>query len=76
MRVGLHDLTSDRLEAKFTPHCCRHWHATHLLQAGMRREYVQWLRGDKIKEAIDIYYHINPEDVRKSYLAHIPQLGI
>jgi hypothetical protein len=25
---------------------------------------------------VDIYYHIDQEDVRKSYLAHIPQLGI
>jgi hypothetical protein len=42
----------------------------------MQREYVQWLRGDAIKEAVDIYYHIDPEDVRRSYLAHIPQLGV
>jgi len=42
----------------------------------MRREYVQWLRGDAIKEAVDIYYHIDPEDVRKSYLAYIPKLGV
>lgn len=76
IRVGLHDVTSDRLEDHFSPHCCRHWNATHLLRAGMSRDYVKWLRGDAMKEAIDIYYHIDPEDVRKSYLAHIPQLGV
>jgi integrase len=30
-RVGLHDLQADRLEDRFTPHCCRHWFITHLL---------------------------------------------
>jgi integrase/recombinase XerD len=76
MRVGLHDRHSTRLEDKFTPHCCRHWNATYLLRAGMPREFVKWLRGDAMKEAIDIYNHINPEDVRGSYLARIPQLEI
>jgi integrase/recombinase XerD len=75
-RVGLHDSESKRLEDHFGPHCCRHWHATHLLRAGMPREYVQFLRGDVPKEAVDIYYHIDPEDVRRSYLAHIPKLGV
>jgi integrase/recombinase XerD len=74
--AGLHDSASGRLEDHFGPHCCRHWFTTHLLRAGMQREYVQWLRGDAIREAVDIYYHIDPEDVRRSYLAHIPRLGI
>jgi len=64
------------MEDHFSAHCCRHWHATHLLRAGMKTQYVQWLRGDAIKEAVDIYFHISPEDVRKQYLAHIPQLGV
>jgi integrase/recombinase XerD len=76
MRVGLHDHDSARLEDKFTPHCCRHWNATYLLHADMPREFVKWLRGDAMKEAIDIYNHINPEDVRRSYLARIPQMEI
>jgi len=46
------------------------------MRAGMKKEYVQWLRGDAIKEAVDIYFHINPEDVRKQYLAHVPPLGV
>ena len=76
MRVGLYDKNSTKLDDKFTPHCCRHWNATFLLRAGMPREFVKWLRGDAMREAIDIYNHINPEDVRRSYLARIPQLGI
>jgi hypothetical protein len=28
------------------------------------------------REAIDIYDHIDEKDLRESYLAHIPQLGI
>jgi len=75
LRAGLHDPTGP-LEARFGAHVCRHWFTTQLLRAGMRREYVQWLRGDAIREAVDIYFDIDPADVRRAYLAHIPQLGI
>jgi len=75
-RVGLHDPGSERMEDHFSPHCARHWNTTHLLRAGMKREYVQWLRGDAIKEAVDIYFHVDPKDVQEAYLAAIPQLGI
>jgi integrase/recombinase XerD len=76
MRIGLHDEKSTRLEDHFTPHCCRHWFTTHLRRNGMPREHIQELRGDSRPEAMDIYYHIDPEDLRKSYLAHIPRLGL
>jgi integrase/recombinase XerD len=75
-RVGLHDSTSKRLEDRFTPHCCRHWFVTHMLRAGMPRDFVKELRGDTRGEAIDIYNHIDRKELRESYLAHIPQLGI
>ncbi len=76
VRVGLHDPNSNRMEDHFSPHCCRHWNTTFLLRAGMKREYVQWLRGDAIKEAVDIYFHVDPKDVQEAYLSAIPQLGI
>jgi integrase/recombinase XerD len=75
-RVGLHNPGADRLEDRFTPHCCRHWFVTHLLRAGMPRDFVKELRGDTRGEAIDIYNHIDKKELRESYLAHIPQLGI
>jgi integrase/recombinase XerD len=75
-RVGLYDRSSKKLEDKFTAHCCRHFLTTQLLRNNMRREYVQWLRGDSIKQAVDIYFHINPEDVKQSYLACVPELGV
>jgi integrase/recombinase XerD len=75
-RVGLHNPNSDRMEDHFSPHCCRHWFTTHLRRAGMSREFIQELRGDARKEAIDIYDHIDKKELRESYLAHIPQLGI
>ena len=53
-----------------------HWFITHLRRAGMTREFIQELRGDARKEAIDIYDHIDKKELRESYLAHIPQLGI
>ncbi len=72
----LHDSASVKMDDHFTPHCCRHWFTTHLMRAGMPREYIKWLRGDALTDAMDIYNHIDPEDVRKSYLACIPKLGI
>ena len=75
-RVGLHNPLASRLEEKFTPHCCRHWFVTHLLRAGMSRDFVKELRGDTRGEAIDIYNHIDKKELRESYLAHIPQLGV
>jgi integrase/recombinase XerD len=76
VRIGLHDPKSDRMEDHFNPHCCRHWFTTHLRRAGMPREFIQELRGDVRREAIDIYDHIDKKELRESYLAHIPQLGI
>ena len=75
-RVGLHDPKSRLKKDRFSPHCFRHWFTTVLLDAGMPREYVQELRGDTHRGAIDIYYHINPESLRMSYLNHMPVLGI
>ena len=75
-RVGLHDPKSKRLEDHFTPHCLRHWFTTCLRRNGMQREMIQELRGDVRRDAIDIYYHIDEEQLRKAYLEHIPRLGI
>jgi len=74
-RMGLHNPGAG-LEDRFTPHCCRHWFVTHLLRAGMSRDFVKELRGDTRGEAIDIYNHIDKKELRESYMAHIPQLGI
>jgi integrase/recombinase XerD len=75
-RLGLHDRSSTMLEDHFGPHCFRHWFTTYLLRNGMRREYVKELRGDRRGEAIDIYHHIDREELRKAYLAYIPKLGV
>lgn len=74
--VGLHDPSSPRMEEHFSPHNCRHWYTTHLIRSGMPRDFVKELRGDIRHEAIDIYNHIDKKELRESYLAHIPQLGI
>jgi integrase/recombinase XerD len=75
-RVDLHNPASERMEEHFSPHCCRHWFTTHLRRAGMRREFIQELRGDARREAIDIYDHIDLKELKEAYLACIPQLGI
>jgi len=75
-RLSFHNPNSPRLEDHFGPHCFRHWFTTWLLRNGMPREYVKELRGDKRGEAIDIYHHIDREELRKAYLAYIPKLGV
>ncbi|UCH02584.1 MAG: tyrosine-type recombinase/integrase, partial [Candidatus Bathyarchaeota archaeon] len=75
-RLGFHDSASDKLEDHFGPHCFRHWFTTFLLRNGMSREYVKELRGDRRGESIDIYHHIEKEELRKAYLDCIPKLGI
>jgi integrase/recombinase XerD len=75
-RVGLHNPQSKKLEDQFTPHCCRHWFTTMLIRAGMPRDFIKELRGDKRGEAIDVYNHIDKQELKESYLAHMPQLGI
>jgi len=75
-QVGLHDPDSKRTEDHFTPHCCRHWFTTQLRRAGMSREFIKELRGDVRREAIDIYDHIEPEELKREYLARMPQLGV
>ncbi len=42
----------------------------------MPREYVKEIRGDSRQEAIDLYNHIDPRDLRDAYLAAIPRLGV
>jgi integrase/recombinase XerD len=74
--VGLHNPKSDRIEDHFSPHNCRHWFTTMLRRNGMERQFIKVLRGDRRRDAIDIYDHIDREELRKAYLACIPQLGI
>ena len=74
--VGLHNPKSLNPEDHFSAHCFRHWFTTHLRRAGMDREFIKALRGDRRREAIDIYDHIDSEELRRAYLAFIPQLGV
>lgn len=74
--VELHDPDSSDPQERFTPHCHRHWFTTHLRRSGMSREFIKELRGDTRGDAIDIYDHIDREELQESYLANIPSLGI
>ena len=75
-KYGLYDSNSKKLEDRFSVHCFRHWFTTWLLRNGMPREYVKELRGDSRRDAIDIYNHIDYEDLRIQYLSYIPKLVI
>jgi len=72
--AGYHDPSSNRSDKHFGPHCFRHWFTTHLLRNGMPRDYIKELRGDSRREAIDIYNHIDMNQLKKAYLSAIPQL--
>ncbi|WP_367279937.1 tyrosine-type recombinase/integrase [Bacteroides sp.] len=64
------------LDEKFGVHCCRHWFTTWLRRSGMLRPFIQELRGDSRGEAIDVYDHIEKNELQESYLRHIPKLGV
>ena len=74
-KLGFHNSESSKLQDHFGPHCFRHWFTTWLIRNGMPREYVKELRGDVRREAIDLYHHIDKEQLRLTYLACIPKLG-
>jgi integrase/recombinase XerD len=74
--LSFHRPESKRLEDHFSPHCFRHWFTTWLRRKGMPREFVKELRGDRRKEAMDIYDHIDREELRRAYLATVPKLAI
>ena len=74
--AGLHDPASRDPRRRLSPHAVRHWFTTWLRRNGMRREFIQELRGDVRGDAIDIYDHICPEELRKAYLACMPRLGL
>lgn len=75
-RFGFHDPGSDCLEDHFSPHCFRHWFITHLRRNGLRGEFLKELGGDSRGEATDVYNHISLDELRQTYLAAIPRLGI
>lgn len=75
-KVGLYNPDSCRSEDHFTPHCMRHWFTTWLRRNGMPREFIKELRGDKRREAVDTYDHIDKEELRRTYLACMPPLDI
>jgi len=75
-RAGLYDESSSENADHFSPHNLRHCFTTYLLEHGMKREYVQELRGDARRDAVDIYNHIPLERLREAYLAAMPQFGL
>lgn len=76
IRAGIHDPKSRRQEERFGPHNCRHWFTSVLLNAGVPRQFVQWLRGDHAREAVDQYFHVDETELRRRYLAAMPKLGV
>jgi len=76
MRLGLHDPTSDNLEDHFTSHCFRHWLTSNLAHSGMPRHFLKEIRGDANKEAVDVYIHVTPIQLKEAYLTYVPRLGI
>jgi len=74
-KAGFHDPDSRRTEDHFTPHCFRHFFTTMLSRSGIDKDLLKELRGDARRDSMDVYRHIDPEELRKAYLAHVPELG-
>jgi len=75
-RFGIYDTGSKENSDHFGPHNFRHCFTTYLLENGMRREYVQELRGDARSDAVDVYNHISLDNLREAYLAAMPKFGL
>jgi len=76
VKFGLHNPASKKLEDHFTCHTLRHCFTTYLRRNGMPREFIQELRGDKRREVVDLYDHIDAQELKRAYLAYIPKFGI
>ena len=75
-RYGLYNTKSDKIEEHFSCHNFRHCFSTYLQRNGMRKDYMQELRGDKRTEIIDIYTHIDKNDLKREYLSTIPKFDV
>lgn len=73
-RAGFHDPDSDDPQERLTPHSFRHWFTTHLRRSGMPAEFIAELRGDVRGRTMDLYDHIDREELRRAYLRNIPKL--
>jgi len=76
VRFGLHNPASKKLEDHFTCHTLRHCFTTYLRRNGMPREFIKELRGDKRRDVIDIYDHIDAQELKRAYLASIPKFNL
>lgn len=76
VEFGIHDPKSKHLHEKFGAHCWRHWFTTHLIRAGMPGYMVAELRGDSETHTMDIYNHVDHEELRRVYQARMPKLGL
>ncbi|NJD76954.1 MAG: recombinase [Candidatus Methanoperedens sp.] len=72
-KLGFHNPRGP-LNKRATPHCFRHFFTTILRKNNMRREFIQELRGDKRRETVDIYDHIDLIELKEAYLRCIPKL--
>jgi len=60
------------LARRVTPHMLRHSFATHLLDAGMPIELVQYLLGHESVRTTQVYAKTNPENVAHYYKRVFP----
>jgi integrase/recombinase XerD len=75
-RMGYHNTNSSKLSDHFTPHNLRHCWTTYLSNAKMYEPWIQWLRGDAVTKAIDIYKHPTIEKIRDAYDISMPVFGL
>lgn len=76
IKAGIRPEKFKSVEANFSCHCFRHFWTTEMRRGGMRREFIQELRGDRRREAIDIYDHIDLDELKEEYLRCVPKFGL
>jgi integrase/recombinase XerD len=41
-----------------------------------QRRALKEIRGDANREAVDVYIHVTPTQLKEAYLTYVPRLGI
>ena len=75
-RCGLHKPDSPYSEDKTTVKALRHFFTYWFLEAGMKKDYVDEIRGDKRTASRDDYYEIRTRRLIEEYRKYVPRLNI
>ncbi len=61
---------------KFTPHTYRSVFTTEMRNARCREDILRRIRGDSLRDIVDVYTIVTPEQIKAEYERCVPKLGI